>query len=296
MKYSILTFFLCALLSINACKSEDPQVALLNSIAKELPAEAGTFAIAYKNLVTGHEILVNEKEVFHAASTMKTPVMIEVYKQVDQGLLSLADSIIIKNSFYSIVDSSLYSLHAEDDSEVDLYTMLGKKKSLNDLVYDMIIVSSNLATNLVIDLVNAKKVTATMRSLGAMDIEVLRGVEDGKAYEKGLSNTTTAYDMMLIYEKLANGEIINKEASDAMINILLNQKFNEIIPAFLPVDVKVAHKTGVITALHHDTGIIFLPDGTKYVLVLLSKKLNDFDEGTQRMARVSKLFYDYTTN
>jgi beta-lactamase class A len=224
---------------------------------------------------------------------MKTPVLIELYKQSEAGTFSMSDSIRVKNEFYSIVDSSLYSLSVDDDSESELYSVLGSKRTIADLAYDMIIVSSNLATNLVIDLVDARKVTQSMRELGAPDIQVLRGVEDIKAYELGMSNTTTAYDLMAIYEKIAQGEAVSQEASEAMIDILLDQKFNDIIPAHLPEEVKVAHKTGSITGVHHDSGIVFLPDGRKYVLVLLSKELQDFAAGTALLAEVSKLVYDY---
>jgi beta-lactamase class A len=171
--------------------------------------------------------------------------------------------------------------------------MVGKKRTVADLTYDMIIVSSNLATNLVIEYVDAKKVTQTMRELGAKDIHVLRGVEDNKAYEQGLNNTTTAFDLMLIFEHLAKGELVSKEACNDMIRILLDQKFKEIIPAKLPEDVKVAHKTGSITGVRHDSGIVFLPDGRKYVLVLLSKEMKNADAGIESMATVSRMIYDY---
>ncbi len=95
----------------------------------------------------------------------------------------------------------------------------------------MIIRSSNLATNMVIELVNARNVTQTMRELGAKDMQVLRGVEDDKAFEKGLNNTTTAYDLMLIFEKIAQGKAVDSAASEEMVNILLKQEFNDIIPA-----------------------------------------------------------------
>ena len=266
---------------------------LQQQIEAEFESEPGTFALAFKDLQTGEELLINASDSFHAASTMKTPVLIELYKQAAEGKFSLSDSIPIKNTFYSIVDSSEYSLTEEDDSEKELYTRLGEKRTIADLAYDMIIVSSNLATNLVIELVDGKKVTQTMRELGAPDIEVLRGVEDIKAFEQGLSNSTTAYDLMVMYEKLAKGEAVSPEASKAMIEILFDQRFNEIIPALLPEDVKVAHKTGAITAVHHDSGIVYLPDGRKYVLVLLSKELGDFDRGTERMAKVSGMVYGY---
>ena len=159
----------------------------------------------------------------------------------------------------------------------------------------MITYSSNLATNIVIDLVDAKKVTQTMRELGAPHIEVLRGVEDIKAYRQGLSNTTTAYDLMMIFEKLGRGEVVSETASQEMIDILLDQHFNDAIPALLPEDVKVAHKTGWITRVRHDSGLVILPDGRQYALVLLSKDCESDELTTEIMANVSKMIYDFYT-
>jgi len=268
-------------------------LSLLQKVQAELNHQKGFFAIAYKNLQTGETVLWNEHISFHAASTMKTPVMIEIYKQVAAGNLVLQDSVTVKNSFRSIVDSSLYQLNPNDDSEQSLYTMVGKRIPLSELVYRMIIQSSNLATNMLIEMVDGKKVTQSMRDLGAMDIQVLRGVEDGKAFEKGWNNTTTAYDLMLIFEKMARGEILSKAASEDMIRILLDQRFGELIPALLPKNVKVAHKTGSITGVQHDSGIILLPDGRKYVLVMLSKDLREEKPAVKAMARVSEIIYQY---
>jgi beta-lactamase class A len=268
---------------------------LKKQIAERLSQQPGVFAVAFKDLSTGDNILINEQETFHAASTMKTPVMIEVYKQAAAGKFSLDDSVTIHNEFKSIVDSSVFSLSPEDDSETELYKHIGEKKKLSELVYDMIIVSSNLATNMVIEMVDAKNVTQTMRALGADKIQVLRGVEDDKAFEKGLNNTTTAHDLMVIFEKMANGQTVNAEASKAMVDVLLHQHFNDIIPARLPGDVKVAHKTGDITGVRHDSGIVFLPDGRKYVIVLLSKNLEKPETGISAMADVSEMIYQFMT-
>ncbi|MEO8473644.1 MAG: serine hydrolase [Chryseolinea sp.] len=284
-----IAFLLCLM----SCQSRVSQ--LKESIEHELSSVPGTFAVAFEDLSNGEQFLINEHDNFHAASTMKTPVMIEVYKQASEKKFSLDDSITIKNEFKSIVDGSPYTLESTDDSEFDLYTRIGKKSTIYDLMYDMIIVSSNLATNIIIDLVDANNVMATMKELGANDIKVLRGVEDNKAFDIGMNNTTTAYDLMLLFSKLSKGEVVNKDASSAMIKILLEQKFDDIIPAKLPGDVKVAHKTGFIKGVHHDSGIIMLPDGRRYILVLLSKDLTDDVTGLNAMANVSKLIYDYVT-
>jgi len=269
---------------------------LQHQIKSKLAEQPGDFAVAFKDLTTGESILINEQQYFNAASTMKTPVMIEVYKQVAARTFSLNDSIVLKNEFKSIVDSSAFRLNGNDDSEKELYSHLGEKRSLYNLVYDMIIKSSNLATNMVIELVNARQVTQTMRQLGASHIQVLRGVEDSKAFEKGFNNITTAGDLLLIFEKMAKGEIVDSASSQAMIKILLNQQFNEIIPARLPSTVKIAHKTGNISHVQHDSGIVFLPDGKRYVLVLLSKNLQKEDQAIKAMAEVSEMIYNYVSN
>jgi beta-lactamase class A len=258
-----------------------------------LQRQQGSFAAAFKDIQTGKTIFINEHEIFHAASTMKTPVLVEVFKQANEKKFSLSDSLIIKNEFKSIVDSSLFSLNPDDDSDLELYKHIGEKKSINDLVYLMITVSSNFATNLLIDLVNAKNVTQTMRKMGLKDLKVLRGVEDQKAYDKGLNNVVTAYDLSLLFEKIAKGEAENKSSCDAMIKVLMDQKFNEIIPAKLPPNVKVAHKTGWLKGINHDSGIVFLPDGRKYVLVLLSKNTTDDKAAVNAMATVSLMIYNF---
>jgi beta-lactamase class A len=291
--YPKILLLSCSLFLICACSNRMTLIKLKDQISSRLAKQPGDFAVAFKDLTTGETILINEQAYFHAASTMKTPVMIEVYKQAAAGAFSLSDSFVLKNEFKSIVDSSAFRLNPEDDSEKELYRHLGEKRSLYNLVYDMIIKSSNLATNMVIELVNARHITQSMRQLGASHIQVLRGVEDSKAYAKGFNNVTTAGDLMVIYEKMARNEIVDSASSQAMIKILLNQEFNEIIPARLPSTVKVAHKTGNITNVQHDSGIVFLPDGRKYVLVLLSKNLQKEEQAIKAMAEVSEMIYKY---
>ena len=267
---------------------------LKENIHEKFATGGGDYALAFKELKTGGtEILINAKEDFHAASTMKTPVMIEVFKQASEGKFGLDDSVLVKNSFKSIVDSSEFSLNLTDDGGEELYNFIGKKRTIRQLVYNMITVSSNLATNILIDKVGAKNVMKTMKEIGADDIKVLRGVEDIKAFDLGMNNTTTAYDLMLIFERIADGKVVSKEACGEMINILLDQKFNSRIPAELPKDVKVAHKTGSISGVEHDSGIVFLPEGKKYVLVILAKNLKDMNKGTETEADVSKMIYDF---
>lgn len=293
MKRYCWIFFL--LMGFNTISSAQSIETLRQQITDEISRSKGLFAVAFKDLSSGKTVLINEKVSLHAASTMKTPVLIEIFKQAKEKKFSLDDSLDVKNTFSSIVDGSSFSLDSADDSETELYRSIGQKRTIAFLAYQMIILSSNLATNMMIELVKAENVMNTLKSMGVNDMQVLRGVEDKKAFEKGLNNTTTAYDQMLLMEKIATGKVVSKKACKKMVDILLDQKFKSVIPARLPADVKVAHKTGSITGIQHDAGIVYLPNGKKYVLVLLSKYEGDVNEAIETMAQISRMVYDYQT-
>ncbi len=286
-------YLFTVLILISACKTNNPLDELKADIEQQINAIEGDVAVAFLDLSNGeNSILINVDEKFHAASTMKVPVMIELYKQQNQGLINLKDSILLINEFKSIVDGSPYKMDIGDDSDDVIYSKIGTKQTLYDLMVPMITVSSNLATNVLIEIVDAKKTTQTMRDLGAENIDVLRGVEDIKAYEQGLSNSTTARDLMIIMKAIANGTAGTKADCEAMLSILKDQQWNDMIPKYLPDNVEVAHKTGSITGVHHDAAIVYLPNGKTYVLVLLSKNLKDFDKGTDKLANISKTIFD----
>jgi len=252
-----------------------------------------TFAVAFEDLSTGQRLLLNEHLLYHAASTMKTPVLIETFRQVAAHRLSLTDSILIHTDFVSIADGSRYELDQASDSDPDLYRESGKKLPLRELLYRMITRSSNLSANLVIEAVGAQNVLSTMRQLGAMDIQVLRGVEDEKAFRKGMNNMTTAYDLMLIFDRIASGKAVDAASCAAMIDILKAQHFKEVIAGKLPDGVEVASKSGWIEGICHDSGIVFLPYGRKYVLVLLSKGVADYGKAVEMESTVSRIVYDH---
>ena len=256
---------------------------------------AETVAVAYYDLGTGRELLINPDENFHAASTMKVPVMMEIFRQAAAGKLSLDARIPIKNDFTSIVGASHYSLTADGDSEPSLYNRVGQTETIRELMRLMITVSSNLAANLLIERVTPERVMDLMHSIGANNIRVLRGVEDGKAFEKGLNNTTTARDLMIMLRRIAERRAISEKASDEMIKIMLDQKFNEGIPAGLPKDARVSHKTGSITKINHDAAIVYPPNRKPYVLVVLTRGIEDEKRAHKLIADVSRLVYEGAT-
>ncbi len=248
-------------------------------------------AVAWRDLAAGDSLDIAADSVFHAASTMKVPVMIELFRRHESGSLSLDRPVLLVNEFASIVDGSPYSLDAGDDSDSALYARVGTRVPARELMRRMIDRSSNLATNALIALADAKRVTATAGALGAPGMVVLRGVEDGKAYEAGLSNTTTARALATLMRAIEEGRAADSASTAEMRAILLGQQFNDEIPAGLPPGTPVAHKTGSITAVRHDAAIVYPPGRTPYVLVVLTRGIPDPDEASRLMADISRLVW-----
>jgi beta-lactamase class A len=220
---------------------------------------------------------------------MKIPVMIELFHQVKDRRLRLTDTLMIHNEFHSIVDNSLYQLAPNDDSETDLYKAEGESRELGYLCELMITRSSNLATNLLIEKLGVEDIRATVHSLGADGMHVLRGVEDQKAYEQGLNNTTTARGLQVLLTAIAEGKAIDEDSSRAMIAVLEKQAFNEGIPAGLPQGTRVAHKTGEIKKIHHDAAIVYAQ--RPFVLVVLVRGMNDQKESAALIADITRILY-----
>lgn len=252
----------------------------------------GDVAVAYENLANGEHVFIKGDERIHPASTMKVPVMMEVFRQAEEGTLSLDGPIKLKNDFASIADGSRFTIDAADDSEMTLYRHLGEERTVRELVRLMITESSNLATNLLIERVTAARVSELMKSLGAGEIRVLRGVEDSRAFARGLNNETTARGLATILRQLAARRVVSPKASDEMLAILRGQKFNKGIPAGLPAGVSVAHKTGSITGILHDAAIVEPAGRSPYVLVVLTRGIQDPSKAQELIARVSRVVYE----
>jgi beta-lactamase class A len=258
-----------------------------------IDASGAEVAAAFRTLDGKSEVFIEPDKPFHAASTMKVPVMIELYRQAKTGLVWLDDPLPIRNEFRSIVDGSPYTLSEGDDSDKEVYAAVGKTMTLKQLSEAMITVSSNFAANLLIEKLGAQRIQETVDSLGAEGMRVLRGVEDQKAFEKGLNNSTTARALLVLLEKLAKGHAVSRKADAEMVGTLKRQKFNDAIPAGVPAGVAIAHKTGNITRINHDAAIVYAK--RPYVLVLLVRGIQDQKDSAALMARLSKTVYESTT-
>jgi len=195
---------LATLLVLPACASRpapspSPRLPELEAEVRAIIARAAgdtaEVSVAFLDLGTGDSLLVDAHRVLHAASTMKVPVMLELFRRAEAGELALDGPVEVRNGFRSIADGSAYSLSPEDDSDSTLYARLGQRVAVRELIGLMITRSSNLATNLLIDLADPARIETTLAGVGAGEMRVLRGVEDGPAYRAGMNNTTTAYGL-----------------------------------------------------------------------------------------------------
>jgi beta-lactamase class A len=156
----------------------------------------------------------------------------------------------------------------------------------------MITISSNLATNLLMDKLGVDNIRAGVHALGADGMSVLRDLEDTKAYEAGRNNTTTARALLRLMEAIAHGEAVDQASSREMVAILERQTFNDGIPAGLPPGTRVAHKTGEITKIQHDAAIVF--SRRPFVLIVLTRGLENPKDSTALIAELTRQLYRAT--
>ena len=253
-----------------------------------------TIAVVVYDLETGKEVSIQPDESFHPASTIKVHVMMEVFHQAGQGRFSLEDHLPILNSFTSIADGSSFSLRQEDDAEKTLYPRMGQAESIRELTRLMIVWSSNLATNILMEKIGAGNVNDFIHLLGIPGIEVIRGIEDNIAFRRGMNNCATARGLTQTMTLIAGGKVVSPRACEQMIEILMGQEFNESIPALLPASVRVAHKTGWTGEVYHDTGIVYTERHQPYVISIMTRGFAEDrgDEAHACMARISKIVYD----
>ena len=235
----------------------------------------------------------NADRWFHAASTIKVPVLLGVFDAMERGEVQAHSRIHVRNRFISLADGQPFRVDAGRDANNAVYGALGRTMKVHELAYHMITTSSNLATNLLVDIVGLENIRNTLKRLGLSGIEMKRGVEDESAWEKGLNNRVTANGLLRALRRIAEGTALSEGASEKMLEILHAQAFRSGIPAGLPDDARVAHKTGEMSTVAHDAGIIYLENREPYVLVILTEWEPDASGRSRTIAAISRAVYEH---
>lgn len=232
---------------------------------------------------------------FHAASVIKIPILVGVFDAIEQGHLQLYSRVHVRNRFLGVLDGKPFRVQSGRDANSAVHGAIGKTMQVQELARHMIVTSSNLATNLLLDIVGLDALQQTLARHDVTGIELLRGVEDERAWEAGVNNRVTAEGLVALLRGIAAHETVSREACEHMLDILHAQQFRGGIPGGLPDGARVAHKTGEISTVAHDAGIVYLDGRQPYVLVVLS----EWDAGTggrqKLIAAVSRLVHGHVT-
>lgn len=279
--------------SANARPSAAQVTTMLQARIAQTPG--AVVAISVRDLESGRSLSLNGDSVYHAASTMKVPVLFALYGEFRAGRLQHDGRMPLRNEFRSIVDSSRYALTPTDDSDSSLYALVGTEVPLVQLATRMITKSSNLATNALITLLDPQRITAQTRDWGTTAMLVRRVVEDNVAFRAGLNNTATANDLVALFVALEQGKVADASATREMLGILEAQSFNDEIPAGLPSGTRVAHKTGWITATQHDAGLVYPPGRKPYAIAIMTKGIRDQKVANALMSDCSRIVWEWLT-
>ena len=253
-------------------------------------SKARAIAVAVHDLESGLRFSLRGDRWFHAASTIKVAVLLAIFRAADEGRLHLDESLHVRNRFISAADASPFHLSADSDAMPALYQLVGRTAKISALAEGMIAASSNLATNLLLDFVGVEYARKILREAQVNGVELRRGVEDHAAHCRGINNEVTA-DGLLKLLSTVRGDFLRNESKEQAIRILLEQRFNSMLPARLPPHAAVAHKTGEISTACHDMGIVYLPEREPYIAVILTEFDSEGDGRREIVAAISEAIY-----
>jgi len=253
-------------------------------------SKARAIAVAVHDLESGWRFSLRADRWFHAASTIKVALLLAVFRAADESRLRLDDSLHVRNRFFSAADGSPFHLNRDSDAMPELYESIGRTAKISALAEGMISSSSNLATNLLLDLVGVEYARKVLRDAQVDGVELRRGVEDHAAHEREINNEVTADGLVRLLSAV-RGDFLRKESKEQAIRILLEQRFKSMIPAGLPAHATVAHKTGEISTACHDMGIVYLPEREPYIAVILTEFASEQDGRRETVAAISEAIY-----
>ena len=238
-----------------------------------LVAEHGATAlgVAGHDHESGRACGVNATRWFHAASTVKLAVLVALFDAIDRGEISPLTRLHVRNRFRSAIGRRWFRVDPARDSNSEVHRYVGRTMRVGELARHMIVTSSNLATNVLVEFLGVDAIRETLARIGADGIDVRRGVEDERAWEAGLNNRVTAAGLVALLDHVVRGDAVSPASSRSMLDILHDQEFRSGIPAGVPDGARVANKTGEISTVAHDAAIVFLPDRAPYVLAVLTE-------------------------
>ncbi|MGH3505902.1 MAG: serine hydrolase [Nocardioidaceae bacterium] len=263
----------------------------LDDFVQQLPTE-GLFSV-WCGPCAGPAWLAHQADAQHyAASTMKVALVLAAYRRADAGELDLDRLVTVHDDFASATDAPRFTMDREDDSDPEPWRRIGQQVSLRWLGLRALVRSSNLATNLLLEVVGVEAVQAALVAVGCTGSAVERGIEDAAAREVGLQNLVTAADLARTLQALSAGSTASTASSAEILSMLGAQQLRDMIPAGLPPGTPVAHKSGWVDGISHDAGIIYPPDRDPFVFVMCTSSALSEQEGRELIAAGAAAAWD----
>lgn len=259
-------------------------------------AEAAKFsavAVSFYDYESARHFSHRDVQFFHAASTIKVPVLLALFKAAEEGRVRLDDTLHVRNRFHSLVNGEIFRVALGRDADGDVPRRIGRAMRVRELARAMIVRSSNLATNLLLDFLGHDEVRRFILDARLEGVKFQRGVEDNRAFERGWNNEISADGLVRCFRLLCEKGMFREETREAMLEILRAQEFNDMIPAKLPASATVAHKTGEISTVCHDAGVVFLPERKPYVLAILAEMPAGVDTRHGPVAEISRAIFEH---
>jgi beta-lactamase class A len=213
-----------------------------------------------------------------AASTMKLPLAVAALQLAETAALDLSQLVLVHNRFPSAAPGHHFGVALEDEDFTATVDQLGRQVTVEWLLGQMITTSSNLATNLLLELTGVGAADDVLRKFGTAGV-IRRGLYDEPAMNLGLHNLMTAADLAAVLIGLKTGRAAGPESSQLLLDLLAANVWTEEIPAGLPPGIRVEHKNGWLTGVRHDGGIVYPDDADPFVLVVLTSGLADAEAG-----------------
>jgi beta-lactamase class A len=239
----------------------------------------GTVAISAVHLPTGRRLEREAERSFPSASVIKVPILAALHAEAEAGRLLWNETVVLREQAKVPGSGVLRELHA------------GVELTLEDLARLMIVVSDNTATNLLIDRIETSRVNEFLAGVGYQVTRLGRRMYDFAARDRGLDNRCAAAEMTDMLVRMQQGELVSAQASEAMLAVMRRQVYVSKIPRLLPPETPVANKTGEISSVSHDIGVIYAPGGP-IALSVLTEGARDRVAAEDVISRISQLTYD----
>lgn len=255
------------------------EIPVLNSQIKALMNRYRSLnpGMFFLDLQTGNYVDINGEKIFSAASTIKFPLLVALYQEIDAGRIKLNEKLVMRRGLIA------------NEAGTMQFKPVGTKFSVLQTVTNMMVISDNTATNMIIDRLGGEtKVNQRFRNWGLQNTVIRNNLPD-----IGGTNTTSPKDLVRLSALLSNNRLLSPKSRNQVLAIMRRNQNRSLLPAGIDKKAVIAHKTGTLRFILGDAGIIQMPNGKSYLAGILVRRPNHDDRAIYFIRQVSRAVYNY---